>query len=82
MTNEKKETRTFYNHCTTELYNEAKKVISTKTWHPTYKDQLLCGVEDMLEAGNMIGTTTGWESIPFELSDVDSIVTIVSDRDD
>jgi len=73
---------TFYNHCTAQLYNEAKRVISTKTWHPTYKEQLLSRVEDMLEVGNMIRTNTGGESLPFNLSDVDSIVTIVSDRDE
>jgi len=72
----------FYNHCTTELSNEAKKVISTKTWNPTYKEQLLTRVEDMLEVGNMMRTNTGGESTPFTISDVDSIVTIVSDRDD
>ena len=71
----------FYNHCTTKLSNEAKKVISTKTWHPTYKDQLLSRVEDMLEVGNMIRTNTGSESVPFIIGDVDSIVAIVSDRD-
>jgi hypothetical protein len=71
----------FYNHCTTELSNEAKLIISTKTWHPTYKEQLLCRVEDMLEAGNMIRTNTGGKSVPFTIADVDSIVTIVSDRD-
>ena len=73
---------TFYNHCTAQLYNEAKKVISAKNWHPTYKKQLLSRVEDMLEAGNMIRTNTGGESVPFKISDVDSIVTIVSDRDE
>lgn len=71
----------FYNHCTEQLSNEAKRVISTKTWHPTYKTQLLPRVEDMLEAGRMIRTSTGAKSIPFDLSDVESIVTIVSDRD-
>jgi len=73
---------TFYNHCNAELSNEAKRVISTKTWHPTYKEQLLSRVEDMLEAGNMIRTNTGGESVPFKISDVDSIVTIISDRDE
>tara|TARA_R100001244_G_C5107868_1_gene120401 strand:+ start:270 stop:494 length:225 start_codon:yes stop_codon:yes gene_type:complete len=72
----------FYNHCTTKLSNEAKRIISTKTWHPTYKRQLLSRVEDMLEAGNMIRTSSGGETIPFMISDVDSIVTIVSDRDE
>lgn len=73
---------TFYNHCTAELSNEAKRVISTKNWHPTYKRQLLLRVEDMLEAGNMIRTNTGAKSVPFKISDVDRIVTIVSDRDE
>jgi hypothetical protein len=72
----------FYNHCTEELSNEAKRVISTKTWHPTYKDQLLSRVEDILEVGNTIRTNTGGESVPFNISDIDSIVTIVSDRDE
>jgi hypothetical protein len=72
----------FHNHCTEKLSNEAKRVISTKTWHPTYKDQLLSRVEDMLEVGNMIRTNTGGESVPFNISDIDSIVTIVSDRDE
>ena len=72
----------FYNHCTEQLYNEAKRIISTKTWHPTYKKQLLSRVEGMLEAGNMIRTNTGGESVPFKISDVDRIVTIVSDRDE
>ena len=72
----------FYNHCTTQLSNEAKRVISIKTWHPTYKEQLLSRVEDMLEAGNMIRTNTGGKSVPFKISDVESIVTIVSDRDE
>ena len=72
---------TFYNHCTEQLSNEAKRVISTKTWHPTYKEQLLSRVEDMLEAGNMIQTNTSSKSVPFVIGDVDSIVTIVSDRD-
>ena len=71
----------FYNHCTVQLSNEAKRVISTKTWHPIYKDQLLSRVEDMLEVGNMICTNTGGEVVPFKISEVDSIVTIVSDRD-
>ena len=73
---------TFYNHCTEKLSNEAKRLISTKTWHPTYKEQLLSRVEDMLEVGNMICTNTGGESVPFNLSDVDGIVTIVADRDE
>ena len=72
----------FYNHCTVQLSNEAKRVISTKTWHPTYKEQLLSRVEDMLEVGKMIRTNTGSYSVSFNLSDVDSIVTIVSDRDE
>jgi hypothetical protein len=72
----------FYNHCTTELSNEAKRVISTKTWHPNYKEQLLSRVEDMLEVGNMIRTNRGGESVPFIISDVDAIVGIVSDRDE
>ena len=72
----------FYNHCTEQLSNEAKRVISTKNWHPTYKEQILSRVEDMLEVGNMISTNTGGESVPFNFSDVDSIVTIVSDRDE
>jgi len=73
---------TFYNHCTEQLSNEAKRVISTKTWHSTYKEQLLSRVEDMLEVGNMIRTNTGGETVPFKISDVDRIVTIVSDRDE
>ena len=72
----------FYNHCTEELSNEAKRVINTKSWHPTYKDQLLSRVEDMLEVGNFKRTETGGESVPFNISDVNSIVTFVSDRDD
>lgn len=72
----------FYNHCTEQLSNEAKRVISTKDWHYDYKEQLLSRVECMLEGGNMIQTRTGGKSVPFILSDVDSIVTIVSDRDD
>jgi len=72
----------FYNHCTEQLSNEAKRIISTKPWHPIYKEQLLSRVEDMLEVGNMIRTNTGGESVPFNFSDVDSIVTIVSDRDE
>jgi hypothetical protein len=72
----------FYNHCTEDLSNEAKKIISTKTWNSTYKDQLLLRVEDMLEVGKWIRTNTGGYSVPFKISDVDSIVTIVSDRDE
>jgi hypothetical protein len=71
----------FYNHCTEQLSNEVKRVISAKTCHPIYKEQLLSRVEYMLECGNMIRTNTGSESVPFNISDVDSIVTIVSDRD-
>lgn len=71
----------YYNHCTEQLSNEAKRIINAKIWHPAYKVQLLSRVEDMLEAGNIIRTKTGAESIPFNVSDVDSIVTIVSDRD-
>lgn len=71
----------FHNHCTAKLFNEAKRVIDTKTWHPSYKEQLLCRVENMLEVGNMIRTETGGRSIPFIVSDVDSIVTTVSDQD-
>ena len=70
-----------YNHCTEQLSNEAKRIISTKTWNSTYKEQLLSRVEDMLEVGNWITTNTGGKSIPFKINDVDSIVTIVSDRD-
>ena len=73
---------TFYNNCTEELFNEAKKIISAKTWHPNYKDQLLTRVNDMLEVGNWIRTNTGGKSIPFKISDIDSIVTIISDRDE
>jgi len=73
---------TFYNHCTAQLSNEAKRIIGTKAWHPNYKEQLLSRVEDVLEAGNIIRTNTGSESVPFKISDVDSIVTIVSDRDE
>ncbi len=72
----------FYNHCTEELSNEAKRIISAKSWCTTYKDQLLSRVEDMLEVGNMIRTNTSSESVPFNISDVSSIVTIVSDRDE
>ena len=72
----------FYNHCTEQLSNEAKRIISTKTWNSTYKEQLLSRVEDMLEVGNWITTNTGGKSIPFKINDVDSIVTIVSDRDE
>jgi hypothetical protein len=71
----------YYNHCTKELSNEAKKIISTKPWHSSYKEQLLSRVEDMLEQGNMRLTNTGGESVPFLIADVESIVTIVSDRD-
>ena len=79
--NKRKTIMTFYNHCTTKLSNEAKRVINTYTWHSSYKEQLLCRVQDMLEAGQMRHTNTGGESVPFILSDVESIVTIVSDRD-
>ncbi len=71
----------FYNHCTQELSNEAKKIIGLNNWHPDYKSQLLSRVEDVLEQGQMIRTKTGGESIPFKISDVEAIVTIVSDRD-
>jgi hypothetical protein len=71
----------FNNHCTEELYNEAKQVISTKDWHPLYKDQLLVNVEDFLERGNWVRTETGGHSVPFNVGDVSSIVTIVSDRE-
>jgi len=72
---------TFYNHCTEQLSNEAKRVISNKNWHPTYKEQLVSRVEDMLEAGNIIRTNTACESVPFKISDVDNIVTSEPDRD-
>jgi hypothetical protein len=71
----------FYNHCTKELSNEAKRVISTKTWHPAYKEQLLSRVEDILEAGVMRRTATGGRSRPYTIRDVESIVTDVSSRD-
>ena len=71
----------FYNHCTQELSDEAKRVINNETWHPDYKEQLLCRVEDMLEAGNWIQAEHGGNSIPFIISDVESIVKIVSERD-
>ena len=71
----------FYNHCTRELSNEAKKIIGLKNWHPDYKTQLLSRVEDVLEQGQIIRTKTGGVSIPFKISDIEGIVTIVSDRD-
>tara|TARA_R110000851_G_scaffold119780_9_gene247800 strand:+ start:50 stop:274 length:225 start_codon:yes stop_codon:yes gene_type:complete len=72
----------FYNHCTKELSNEAKRIIDANKWHPSYKEGLLSRVEDMLEAGNMMRTKTGGKTIPFNISDVGAIVTIVSDRDE
>lgn len=72
----------FYNHCTEELFNEAKRVISKTEWHPYYKEQVLLRVEYMLEAGNMIHKKTSSRTEPFTISDVEGIVTIVSDRDD
>jgi hypothetical protein len=71
----------FYNHCTQELSNEAKRVIDTKKWHPDYKSQLLSRVEDFMEAGQMVRTNTGFNTVPFEVDDVEKIVIIVSDRD-
>ena len=58
----------FYNHCTKELSNEAKRVISTKTWHPTYKEQLLCRVEDMLEAGEDYQAII---NVPFKMVEIE-----------
>jgi|LakMenEpi03Aug12_release.lakeMendotaPanAssembly.Ray.scaffolds.fasta_scaffold3454085_1 hypothetical protein len=69
----------FYNHCTAELSNEAKKVINASDWHPTYKAQLLSRAEDMLEAGKMIHTNTGGYTIPFNIIDVAQVVTILAD---
>ena len=66
---------TFYNHCTEELRNEAKRVIAPEAWHPKFKDQLLCTVVDELECGQPITSDTGgMETIPFILDDVKQIV--------
>jgi hypothetical protein len=72
----------FYNHCNQELYDEAKRVISTFDWHPSYKSQTLSSVVDELERGIMIRTETGGYTIPFEVSDVKDFVRIVSKRDE
>jgi hypothetical protein len=73
--------KTYHNHCTEELSNEAKRVIGTKNWSPVYKSQLMSRVEDMLEGGQMVRTKTGGRSTPFKISDVEEIVNVVSDRD-
>lgn len=65
----------FYNHCTEELFNEAKRVISKTEWHPYYKEQVLLRVEYVLEAGKS-------RTEPFTISDVEGIVPIVSDMYD
>lgn len=72
----------FYNHCKQELYEEAKRIISTFDWHPSYKSQTLSSVVDELECGRMIRTETGGYTIPFEVSDVKDFVRIVSQRDE
>ncbi len=71
----------FYNHCNEALYTEAKRIIATFDWHPSYKSQTLSGVVDELECGLMVRTETGGHTVPFELSDVKDFVRIVSERD-
>jgi hypothetical protein len=72
----------FYNHCTEELSEEAKRIIAIKDWHKTYKSQIISRVEDMLEVGNIVKTETGAYSVPFKVQDVESLVTVISDRDE
>jgi len=68
----------FYNHANTSLYNEAIKIISNETWANSYKRQTLNNVVDELEKGIMLTTETGGYTVPFRVSDVKSIVDIVS----
>ena len=73
--------RTFYNHCTQELYNAAKTSIYKNTWHPDYQSQLLSRVEDALEVGKIIRTSTGSKTVPFVISEVERLINIMSVRD-
>ena len=71
----------FYNHCNIKLYNEAAKIINLTTWADVYKEQTLDNVSDELEKGRMIRTNHGGYTVPFNVSDVKSIVDIVANRD-
>ena len=70
----------FYNHCNEQLYKEAKKIIDVENWHPNYKEYLLEKVEHRLEVGKLVRANR-LEYIPFDVNDVDGIVTTISEMD-
>jgi hypothetical protein len=72
----------FYNHCSKELYDEAERFISLHDWLPTYKEQLLLEVVDILARGQMRRRPTGAESIPWKVADVKEIVYLASIKDE
>lgn len=73
----------FHNLCTVELYNEAKRIIDTKTnWVDGYKSQTLSAVVDKLERGVMIRTTHGGKAMSYKLADISSLVREIERQDD
>jgi len=71
----------FYNHCNNILYNEAIRLIANTDWADVYKAQTLDNVSDELECGRIIRTNRRSYTIPFKISDVKGIVSIVANRD-
>ena len=71
----------FYNHCNNSLYNEACRLIAQTDCEDVYKKQILEVVSDELECGRIIKTNSGSYTIPFNISDVNGIISIVANRD-
>ena len=73
---------TFYNHCSVSLFNEAKRIIRLENWAVSYKEQTLSRVIDYLETGRWVRTEHGGSSEPFEITNVENIVSLISNLDD
>ena len=70
----------FYNHCNNSLYNEALRLIAQTDCEDVYKEQILEVVADELECGHIIRTNSGSYTVPFKISDVKGIISIVANR--
>jgi hypothetical protein len=63
------------------LFNEAKRIIRLENWAVSYKEQILSRVIDYLEIGRMIRTLNAGHAIPFVITDVQKIVSLMSNLD-
>ena len=64
----------FNNHCNDSLYSKAAEVVFNIQANKSWKDSLLLETVDLLERGQMIRTSTGGETVSYEIADVKMLV--------